>query len=155
MINHPIDNWYNKDQKLKSIINKISLSLKSSKEQAKEAFHQISGLYKLHKFPHKTETEFFDFHNWSVFEEVGIVRFLSPDSDPRAIVLQALHNVKNKTFSSINFCAMKHYGKGNIPSHYTVYFTGEDADSKLCFLEDGENPAKAGLKYAFKVVANK
>jgi hypothetical protein len=55
----------------------------------------------------------------------------------------------------ISFCAELHFGSAEkIPSNYMVYYTGDDADSKLNFLSDNESWAKEGVKYASKILHN-
>lgn len=160
MTDNSIDIWYSSDERLKTIIDTLSLSDKSAFEQAKEAFYQISELYNLHKYPdditeddyRKYEDEGID-NPRTVFEEVGIIRYLEPEDDPRGVVLLALYNIKNRTYIDISFCAEKHFGGINkIPDNYVVYYTGQDADSKLNFLNAGESWAKEGVKYASKIL---
>ena len=160
MTDNPIDKWYTIDEKLKTIIDKISISGKSSEEQAKEAFYQVSLIYSLPKFPdditeddhEKYEEEGID-NPRTVFEEVGIIRYLEPDNDPRGVVLFALHNIKNRTYMDIDLCAERHFGHSKkIPKNYIVYYTGTDIDSKLNFLNDKESWAKPGVKYASKIL---
>ncbi|MFZ1527491.1 MAG: hypothetical protein WAT19_01995 [Ferruginibacter sp.] len=104
MADNPIDNWYSSDKRLKNIIDILSLSDKSPFEQATEAFYQISELYNLHKYPDDiTEDDYKKYEDEgldnprTVFEEVGIIRYLEPEDDPRGIVLFALYNIKNTT----------------------------------------------------------
>lgn len=160
MADNPIDEWYFSDEKLKSTIDTLSSSGKSPFDQAKEAFYKISKLYGLPKYPEdiseddykKYEEEGID-NPRTVFEEVGIIRYLEPNDDPRGVVLFALYNIKNRTYMDINFCAERHFGsKKKIPDSYMVYYTGQDADSKIHFLKAGESWAKEGVKYASKVL---
>src|SRR6187431_1268048 len=90
MSNNPIDEWYGSDEKLKEIIDSLSFSNKSPEEQAREAFYQIANLYELHKFPDDiTEDDYKTYEEEgiddprTVFEEIGIIRYLEPDDDPR------------------------------------------------------------------------
>jgi len=160
MSNNPIDEWYGSDEKLKEIIDSLSFSNKSPEEQAREAFYQIANLYELHKFPDDiTEDDYKTYEEEgiddprTVFEEIGIIRYLEPDDDPRGVVLFALYNIKNRTYMNIDFCAERHFGnEKQIPSSYMIYYTGTDVDSKLNFLEDGETWTKPGVKYAFKIL---
>jgi hypothetical protein len=160
MMDNPIDEWYSSDERLKNIIDTLSLSGKSPSEQAKEAFYQISELYGLHKYPDdiseddykKYEEEGIDDPR-TVFEEVGIIRYLEPNDDPRGVVLFALYNIKNRMYMDISFCAERRFGgKKKIPDSYMVYYTGQDADSNLHFLNTGESWTKEGVKYASKVL---
>jgi hypothetical protein len=160
MTDNPVYNWCLSDERLKNIIETLSLSDKSPFEQAVEGFYQISELYNLHKYPEDiTEDDYKKYEDEgigsprTVFEEVGIIRYLEPKDDPRGVVLLALYNIKNRTYMDLDFCAKKHFGsKKKIPDNYVVYYTGQDADSKLCFLNDGESWAKDGVKYASKIL---
>jgi hypothetical protein len=81
---------------------------------------------------------------------------LELDDDPHGVVLCALYNIKNKTYIDINICAERHFGgKRNIPHSYMIYYTGQDADGKLNFLNEGEQWSKDGVKYASKIVNQK
>lgn len=160
MKDNPIDTWYSNDERLKKIIDTLSSSGKSPFEQAREAFYQISKLYNLHKYPDEiTEDDYkiykeegIDYPR-TVFQEIGIIRYLEPEDDPRGVVLFALYNVKSRKYMDINLCARKHFGsKKKIPDNYIVYYTGQDADSKLNFLNAGESWTKEGIKYASKIL---
>jgi hypothetical protein len=163
MTENPLDIWYSKDKKLREIIDNLSNSGKSAFDQARDAFYQLSDIYGLPKYPSdinegdykKYEEEGID-NPRTVFEEVGILRYLEPDDDPRGVVLCALYNIKNRTYVDIKNCAERHFGgKKNIPPSYMVYYTGQDADSKLNFLNEGEQWTKDGVKYASKIVNRK
>lgn len=163
MADNPIDLWYSSDEELKGIIDALSVSGKSPDDQAKDAFYMLSDIYQLHRFPNDiTEDDFRKYKEEgidnprTVFEEVGILRYLEPDDDPRGVILCALYNIKNRTYVDINFCAERHFGnRENIPLSYMIYYTGQDVDSKLCFLGDGELWAKEDVKYASKIVKHK
>ena len=157
---NPVDNWYNSDTKLKAIIDSISQQDKTALEQAADAFELVSNAYDLPKFPDsftqelydKYEAEGVDFPR-SVFEEVGILRFLEPNDDPRGIVLCALYNTLHRTYTDRSICALRHFGsKQKIPKEYMIYYTGDNAESKLNFLATGESWAKPGIKYALKIL---
>ncbi len=155
-----VENWYSTDNRLKEIIDKITLTNRSFEEQAKEAFTLVSDMFNLPKYPDDITEDYYAqceeegiFEVRTVFEEVGIIRYLEPDDDPRGIVLFALHNIKHKTYMDIDYCAIKHFGgKRKVPKEYMVYYTGEDSDSKLNFLNDGESWLKPGVRCASKII---
>ena len=163
MNDNPINIWYFSDKKLKKVIDTLSSSGKPAFDQARDAFYQLSDMYNLHKYPDDiTEAAFKKYKKEgidnprTVFEEVGILRYLEPDDDPRGVVLCALYNIKNRTYVDINYCAERHFGKRkNIPPDYMIYYTGQDADSKMNFLNDGEQWTKEGVKYASKIIRGK
>lgn len=157
---NPVDNWYKSDSKLQAIISSISGQNKSAMEQAMDAFELVSVAYNLPKFPDSFSDE--DFEKYcregvdnprSVYEDVGIIRYLEPYDDPRGIVLCALYNIKNRTYTDRSICASRHFGsKSKIPKEYVIYFTGETADSKLNFLTGDESWTKPGVEYASKIL---
>ena len=158
MIGNPIENWLLSDARLKEHLERISNSGLSELDQAKTAFYELSDFYGLKKFPEDITEE--EYENYleaegsdprSVFEEVGIVRYLDSSEDPRGIVMVAIYNILNRDPLDIDNCAEMHFGKA-IPKSYVIYFTGQDADATLNFLKDGESWHKEGIKYASKIV---
>ena len=158
MTENPIEIWLLSDARLKQHIERISSSGMSEFDQAKTAFYELSDFYGLKKFPEDITEE--EYENYleaegsdprSVFEEVGIVRYLDSSEDPRGIVMVAIYNILNRDPLDIDNCAEMHFGKA-IPKSYVIYFTGQDADSTLNFLKDGESWHKEGIKYASKIV---
>ncbi len=157
----PVAEWLNSDDKLVSIISNINSGEKSFIEQATEAFNKISEVYKLPKFPDDITKNLLNEYQErgvenprSVYEEIGIIRFLQPNDDPRGIVLAALYNVKNTQYIDIDICAAEFFGSfENIPDEYVIYYEGEGAECKLCFLKKGERWAKPGIKYASKIIS--
>jgi hypothetical protein len=158
MTENPIEIWLLSDARLKQHIERISSSGMSEFDQAKTAFYELSDFYGLKKFPEDITEE--EYENYleaegsdprSVFEEVGIVRYLDSSEDPRGIVMVAIYNILNRDPLDIDNCAEMHFGKA-IPKSYVIYFTGQDADSTLNFRKDGESWHKEGIKYASKIV---
>ena len=158
MTENPIEIWLLSDARLKQHIERISSSGMSEFDQAKTAFYELSDFYGLKKFPEDITEE--EYENYleaegsdprSVFEEVGIVRYLEPSEDPRGIVMVAIYNILNRDPLDIDNCAEMHFGKA-IPKSYVIYFTGQDADATLNFLKEGEPWHKEGIKYASKII---
>jgi len=158
MTENPIEIWLLSDARLKEHIERLSSSGMSEFDQAKTAFYELSDFYGLKKFPEDITEE--EYENYleaegsdprSVFEEVGIVRYLELSEDPRGIVMIAIYNILNRDPLDIDNCAEMHFGKA-IPNSYVIYFTGQDADATLNFLKDGESWHKEGIKYASKIV---
>lgn len=158
MTENPIEIWLLSDARLKEHIERISSSGMSEFDQAKTAFYELSDFYGLKKFPEDITEE--EYENYleaegsdprSVFEEVGIARYLELSEDPRGIVMVAIYNILNRDPLDIDNCAEMHFGKA-IPNSYVIYFTGQDADATLNFRKDGESWHKEGIKYASKIV---
>ena len=152
--------WINSDEKLKNIIERISNSGLTEKEQADIAFDEITDAYGLPKYPDSfTEEDYKRYEEEgidnprSVFEEVGIIHYLEPEDDPRGIVLFAIYNIKNKVCIDINEASRRHFrSKKKIPSSYMIYFIGDKSSTMLHYLEDGKSWVETGAKYAAKIL---
>ena len=156
----PVLKWYKSDQELKAIIDSISNSNLSEDEQANLLFDSLSEHYDLVKYPDDITDEVFERFEQlgmddprSLFEEIGIIRFLKPKADPNGLVIQAAYHLLNYTYIDIDYCAKKHFGNiKKIPNSYMIYYSGEKADSILNFAAENESWAKPGIKYGSKVV---
>jgi len=162
MSNNPLIDWYNSDSTVKQIIDRVDSTGKSFDEQAEIAFHEFCEVFKLAKFPDDISEELYtEFYEKgldeprSVYEEIGILRFLAPGDDPRSIVFRAIYDIKNYEYIDIDECAIIHFGKKkSIPKEYMVYYSGENSKAILNFLKEGESWTKDGVKYASKVIRN-
>ncbi|WP_310556022.1 hypothetical protein [Flavobacterium sp.] len=93
----PIQEWVNSDKELSKILVEIQEMSISIEEQAEVAFHRISEMYKLPKLPDdisddqvgKDEEE-----PTSVYEQLGLLKYLNPNDDIRGLVLLAIYSVK-------------------------------------------------------------
>lgn len=156
MSDNIIQDWIDSDPALLKIITQISATEKSFEEQALEAFHRLSTLYDLPKYPGElsdAQKEYFSRLGIddprSVFEEATIITFLSPDEDPRGIVMQALYNIKHGTFIDMNECALVQFGSAEkIPDRYVASFTGDGFAGTLHFPGAGESWAENGARCA-------
>lgn len=155
-----LQEWLDSDIKLRELVASIGSTETSPEKQARAAFYKISDMFNLHKFPDEITDDDYEKYEIAgidepktVFEETGVLRYLEPKGDPRGIVFCALFNVKNRSYTDMEECARKHSGaKKKIPPEYVYYFTGDDIDSKLNFLQQGESWNKPGVRYAGKVV---
>jgi hypothetical protein len=87
-----------------------------------------------------------------VFEEIGIIRYLEQNEDPRGFLLLAVYNIKNGICINLDECAIKHFGsEENIPKEYMIYYLGEDIDSKFHFAGN-ESWVDLGAKCACKII---
>jgi hypothetical protein len=157
---NPVIDWINTDEKLRAIIERLSNSGLTEKEQADVAFDEISDAYNLLKYPDSfTENDYKRYEELgindprSVYEEVGIIHYLEPNDDPRGIVLFAIHNIKNNLKMDINEAALKHFkSKKKIPSEYMIYFLGDKSSTMMYFLENDKSWSETGAKYASKII---
>ena len=157
---NPVIEWINSDEKLRSIIERISNSGLSEKEQADIAFDEITDAYDLPKYPDSfTEEDYKRYEEEgidtprSVYEEVGIIHYLEPKDDPRGIVLFAIYNIKNRLCMNINEAATRYFkSKKKIPSEYMIYFLNDKSSTMMHFLEKGKTWVETGAKYASKIL---
>ena len=162
MTDNPLVDWYNEDSRVKEIIDKLDSSEKNFEKQAEEAFHKFCEVFTLPKFPEDITGKIYEQHEQegldeprSVYEEIGILRYLEPNDDLRSIVFLALYNIKNFSYIDIDHCASKYFGsESKIPKEYMVYYTGENSKSLLNFLKNNESWTKEGVKYASKIIRN-
>ena len=157
---NPIEDWYNSDEQIKNIIDRLSSSGMTNEEQAIAAFEEISVAFDLPKYGHSfTDAHYARYEELgmesprSVFEEAAVIRYMEPDEDPRGIVILALYNVHNGIQLPIEECAEKYFGgKDKIPTQYMVCFLGENIDGKLHFLEPGESWIDLGARSAMQII---
>jgi hypothetical protein len=154
------EKWVATEPGIMPLIESITATNQPLMEQAKEAFYKMGDLLRVPKFPEditeemaaRFEAEGIDDPR-SLFEEVGIVRYLEPEDDPRGIVLAALYNTKRQQYANIDLCALEHFGgRKKIPNEYMVYYTGQDADALLHFTKQGESWFREGVKYGAKII---
>jgi hypothetical protein len=156
----PIGDWYNSDEKVKNIIDRLSSSGMTNEEQAAAAFEEMSDAFDLPKYGHNfTDAHYAHYEELgmdtprSVFEEAAIIRYLEPDDDPRGVVMLAIYHVYNGIQVPMEECAEKHFGgKGKIPQQYMVCFLGENVDGKLHFLDQGESWMELGARSAMQII---
>jgi len=157
---NPVIDWINKDEKLRTIIERLSNSGLTEKEQADIAFDEISDAYDLPKYPDSfTEDDYKRYEEAgindprSVYEEVGIIHYLEPNDDPRGIVLFAIYNIKNGFKIDITEAARRHFkSKKKIPSEYMIYFLGDKSATIMHFLNNEKSWFDTGAKYASKIL---
>jgi hypothetical protein len=133
MSENPIEEWFKRDQRLNDLIVSIDQQNLSDEEAARQAFYKVSELYHLPMFPGEVSKET-DENNRSVFEEVGIVKYIFPDDELKGIVMLAIYNVFNTECISVDEAAAIFYNShDDIPDEYFVYYFGKDVDAKIEF----------------------
>lgn len=93
----PIQEWINSDKELFDILVEIQKMPISIEEQAEVAFHRISDLYKIPKLPDNipdNEVDEDEEEQTSVYEQLGLLKYLNPNDDIRGLVLSAIYCVK-------------------------------------------------------------
>lgn len=134
---NPIQSWAEGDPKLLSLINEINQTQLPIEEQAEIAFHKVSALYGLPKLPEDAEEleEETGQEVVSVYQELGLVKFLEPDEDIRGLVLLALYNVKNKLTVGLE----EIYKKSGMKKERGICFKGENSKVTISFLQEDES----------------
>ena len=143
MSDNPILQWITKDKQLSDLLVSIDNEIADPEMAAEKAFHEVSKLYNLPKFPEdvvmmtESEEEFFeDERNKSVFEQLAIHKAVFPDSDIRGSVLAACLAVYKKFYYTIQEGSAEYYGShDNIPETYYAYFIGTGSDVTIEFSE--------------------
>jgi len=145
---NPIQSWAEGDPKLLALINEISQTQLPIEEQAEMAFHKVSALYALPKLPEdaqeiegSTGEEVI-----SVYQELGLVKFLEPDDDIRGLVLVALYNVLNKVTVGLD----EVYKKAGMKKERGICFTGENSKVMISFLEENASWFDSGCNLYLK-----
>jgi len=158
----PFGKWVATNPKLTELIEMLDNSNKPFDEQAKIGFYEISELLGVPKYPEEISEEDYEKYEikgienpTTVFEEIGKLRFCMPTDDIRGIVLLAIYNSNYGLPYGIDNCAQVYFGSiEQIPKDYIVYYSGQDIDSMIHFLEESESWTKPGIKYAVKIVSN-
>lgn len=144
MTENPIQTWFESDKQLFEIVSRIASTDKDIKEQALDAFHQLSEHFNLPKYPDNFSDE--DYKRFeemgidnprSVFEETTLFSYLNPEEDPRSIVMVGLYNIKNALLIDTNECAEIHFG--HVPKEYILCYVGNGFAGTLHFLQEGES----------------
>lgn len=144
-----IQQWIAEDKKLSNALVKIENLGLSEKDQAEIAFHIISDMYQLPKMPSDIvydenedvigvcveEEE--DYDPSSVYQELGLIKYLNSGEDPRGNVLMAIYIVKNKLHVDIDEVYKK---KDNSKMKTSgIGFKGENTDVEIVFVDSGKS----------------
>lgn len=91
----PLQQWINEDPELSRVLVEIQESGLSVEEQAELAFHRISEMYNVAKLPEDIPDIDDGEERTSVYQELGILKYLHPGDDIRGLVMTAIYVVKN------------------------------------------------------------
>lgn len=159
-MSHPIEEWYHADERVQSVINRLSNAGLTNVQQAEAAFEEFCVILQLPMYPDAfTEDDYEKYSEMgiddprSVFEELVLYKFMDPEADPRGAVMMALYHVFNGIQVPLEECAAKHYGgKEKVPEGFMVCFIGDGIHGRLHFLEKGESWFDLGARSAMKLV---
>jgi hypothetical protein len=133
--------WIENDKVLSSILSEIDEKGLSAAKSAYIAFSQVAEAYHLPQYPEDLNETIYREHEElnvearSVFEELAILKYLSgPDDDIRGVTLNALYNVYNKLYLSVEEAALKYFGSyEKIPDTFMVYYFGDASNARIEF----------------------
>jgi hypothetical protein len=133
-------------------------------EQAEVAFHKVSEMYGVPKNPEDikqqdddenenyNDNEDADFKaHTSVYEELGLLKYLMPNEDKRGIALNAIYFVKNGYTTNKKEVMLCKFGK-NIPDDVGIGFKGNNTNVEIVFVLKGESWFDLGCKMFTKYV---
>ncbi len=153
----PLQEWINTDKKLSSILVEIQEMPISVEEQAEVAFHRISEAYNIPKTPQNTDFENEDndeeeIEPTSVYQHLGLIRYLEPDDDPRGLVLSAIFFAKENLEVDYDLVFAKAQNEGFIKEEITgIGFLGKNYNVKIVFVKNTESWFDLGCTFFIKI----
>lgn len=138
----PLQEWINTDKKLSAILVEIQELPISVEEQAELAFHRVSEAYNIPKTPQDIdfENEDDDEEPTSVYQHLGLIRYLEPDDDPRGLVLSAIFFAKENLEVDYDLVFAKAQNEGISREDITgIGFLGENYNVKIVFVKNTES----------------
>lgn len=156
-----VQQWMETDEELAEVLVEIQEMPLSVEEQAEVAFHRLSELYNLPKMPediiyddeededgnyyHDPNADHSDddYEPSSVYQELGVMKYLAPDDDPRGRVLTAIWAVKNKVRIDLEQAYEKARSEG-INDVSGIGFRGVNSGVELVIIRKEESWVEAG-----------
>ena len=153
-----IQEWIDSDTTLSNLLLEIEKMSDSIKEQAEIAFHKVSEVYKVAKLPEDNDCDDYEDQDeleytekTSVYEQLGLLKYLEPNEDLRGLVLSAIYFVKNGYTTDIDEVMLKKFGE-NIPNDVSVGFKGDNTNVEIVFILQGQNWVDLGCKMFTKYI---
>lgn len=144
------EQWTTGNQVLNEQLVKIQGMDCGPLKQAEFAFKELSSLYDLPLMPEDLERyeAFFKSKGIteprSVYEEAALLKYLSPDDDPRGIVLFAVYNVKHGMGIDIRDVFKKNAKK--VLKNSRLGIIGEGINTSIIFIKENDNWFDLGCK---------
>ena len=140
-----IEKWVNEEEELKSLLVEIQSMELSVDRQSEVAFNRLCEMYDLPKMPEDTfrYAQYYEANDIevrrSVFEEYTLLKFLTPENDPRGLVLTAVYHVKMGGGVDYAEIAAKEFGK-NYPPNLQIGIRGKGLKGEVVFpLKEGKS----------------
>lgn len=147
-----IQEWINKNQVLSDTLVEIQEMDIPPHSQAEIAFHRISDNCKVAKLPEDiiyTEEDSVS-EITSVYENLGLLKFLEPNDDPRGRVLAAIFYTANNYRIDLIDVFIKKYGN-NYPKNIGIGFINENSHVEIIFIGPEQNWFDLGCKLFLKL----
>ncbi len=153
-----ISEWINSDIELHKCINDIENTYQSHDEQAEAAFHKISELFNIPKNPEdiivheEFDNQFEDYvEQTSVYEQLGLLKYLNTEDGIRGNVLTAIYFVKNGYVVDFDL-VMNKYNLATTAKATGIGFKGENTKVEIVFVKKGESWFEIGCKMFKKFI---
>lgn len=153
-----LQEWIDTDKKLSAMLVEIQEMPISVEEQAEVAFHKISEAYNIPKTPQDIDFENEDNNEeeiepTSVYQHLGLIRYLEPDDDPRGLVLSAIFFAKENLEVDYDVVFAKAQNEGISREEITgIGFLGENYKVKIVFVKNTESWFDLGCSFFIKIV---
>ncbi|WP_152969618.1 hypothetical protein [Pedobacter sp. Hv1] len=122
-------------------------------EQAEMAFQQLADFYNLPKLPediiYDDTNEDNSIEKVSVYEALGLIKYLNAGEDPRGLVLFAVYCAKYGHNIDLQEVFKKKYGN-EIPTNIGVGFRGENSNVEIIFIDQNQSWFDLGCKLFLK-----
>ncbi|KNB60372.1 DUF1963 domain-containing protein [Chryseobacterium sp. Hurlbut01] len=152
----PLQEWIDTDKKLSAMLVEIQEMPISVEEQAEVAFHRISEAYNVPKTPQDIDFENEEgIERTSVYQHLGLIRYLEPDDDPRGLVLSAIFFAKENLEVDYDLVFAKAQNEGIRREEITgIGFLGENYNVKIVFVKNTESWFDLGCSFFTKIVGH-
>lgn len=156
----PIQDWIDTDKKLSSILVEIQEMPISIEEQAEVAFHKVAEAYSIPKNPQDIVFEEKDsidedtkVEAISVYQHLGIIKFLNPENDPRGNVLSAIYFAKENLEIDYEI-VMSEAAKNAVDTAEItgIGFLGENSNVRIIFVKNTESWHELGCNFFIKII---
>lgn len=137
---NPVQNWVENDKKLADVLVEIQQMPISINEQAEVTFHKISEMYNAPKLPEDIEESETDemIEATCVYEQLGLLKYMEPETDLRGHVLSAIFFVKNDYRVDLELVYKKEFGN-IVPKNVCIGFKGDNTNVEIMFVKQGDN----------------
>jgi hypothetical protein len=134
----PVQQWISEDAELSKVLVEIQESGLSVEEQAEMAFHKVTDMYGVPKLPEDVPDVDDGEDKASVYQELGLIKYLYPENDLRGSVLAAIYAVKNGI--NVDDSEIDHTAISGL------CYKGENSKVELVLVQKGQSWVELGCK---------